>query len=348
MSHFDNDRLKQTLFLMVITLLGVLLFWQLSGFLSGFLGAITLFILLRPVLYYLTEKKKFKKGWTTVLLMILSFVILLLPLSWVGNLMFGKLSEVLKNPAGLMVPVNVMEFKINSLLHIDLHSSQFVQKIQEIGSGILSTLVNATFSSFANIAIMYFTLYFMLMNARDLEKMLFKMAPLRHENTQLLSVEIKNAVISNTLGIPLVAVAQGMASALGYWIFGVKDPLFWGVLTGFFSIIPVVGSAAMWIPLGLYLLAIGMKWQGISLLIYCTVVITAIDNGLRSSILNRLANVHPMITIFGIIIGVNLFGIVGLIFGPLLISLFLLFLKIYKNEYVDPDKTTPKNKPVPH
>jgi predicted PurR-regulated permease PerM len=126
-----------------------------------------------------------------------------------------------------------------------------------------------------------------------------------------------------------------MVAALGYWFFGLNEPVFWGIMTGLFSFIPFIGSTAIWLPAAAIMISSGFVWQGIALIIYGLLVISLVDNFVLIIFQKKFANVHPLVTILGFIIGVNLFGIPGIIFGPLLISYFLILLKIYKEEYLD-------------
>jgi len=141
-------------------------------------------------------------------------------------------------------------------------------------------------------------------------------------------------VVSNAVGIPLIMIGQGLTAALGYWLFGAGDPIIWGILTGVFGLIPIIGTAGIWLPLSINLLLGGNIWQGIVLLIYGAGIIASIDNLFRMIFMKKYANVHPLITIFGIIVGMNLFGFWGIIFGPLILSGFLLLIKIYKDEFL--------------
>ena len=142
---------------------------------------------------------------------------------------------------------------------------------------------------------------------------------------------------SNAIIVPLVAGGQGLIAAIGYWIFGMPQPLFWGIMTGCFAIIPIVGSALIWVPAVIFIFLTGESWQAIGLLIYCALVVSLVDNVIRLFLQKRFANVHPIITVFGVIIGLNWFGVPGLIFGPLFVSYFVLLLKIYRAEYLTID-----------
>jgi predicted PurR-regulated permease PerM len=99
-------------------------------------------------------------------------------------------------------------------------------------------------------------------------------------------------------------------------------------------VLPVVGAALAYVPIALIFFANNQTWQGVVMLIYGFAVIGTVDNLLRFTLLRKLGDVHPLVTVFGVIIGLNLFGFIGLIFGPLLISIFVLLLKIYSSEFI--------------
>ncbi|HET9429642.1 MAG TPA: AI-2E family transporter, partial [Chitinophagaceae bacterium] len=151
--------------------------------------------------------------------------------------------------------------------------------------------------------------------------------------------EVNKLVISNAIGIPVIAIAQGVIGLIGYLIIGVKEPFFWFGVTCIAAMIPVVGAALAYVPIGILFFANGQNWQGIAVLLYGFLIIGSADNILRFTLLRRLGDVHPLTTVFGVIIGLNLFGFIGLVFGPLLISLFILLLKIYSTEFVVKQRT---------
>ena len=140
-------------------------------------------------------------------------------------------------------------------------------------------------------------------------------------------------VRSNALGIPMVAVAQGVIALRGFFIFGIKSPIFWAVIVTIGSMIPFVGSLLGIVPVFILSLSNGSTFQAWGILLYGFIVVGATDNLFRLFILKKLDNVHPLITLIGVIVGVPIFGFIGLIFGPLLISLFLIIVRIYKKEY---------------
>ena len=109
-------------------------------------------------------------------------------------------------------------------------------------------------------------------------------------------------------------------------------------MTSFFGLIPVVGTAGVWLPLSVNLLIGGHIWQGLILIIYGALIISSVDNVVRMVFLKKQANVHPLITLFGVILGMSLFGFWEIVFGPLIISGFFLLVKIYKIEFLPNEK----------
>ena len=171
------------------------------------------------------------------------------------------------------------------------------------------------------------------MKGRVIERSLTHFIPLKDENIKLLSNETKSMIKANAIGIPILAIIQGIIATIGYWIFGVHDYVLWGFLSGVCSLIPIIGTGIIWVPLAAYFFATNNISAGIGLSIYAIVLITNVDYVARVTILKKLIDVHPLITIFGVIVGIGLFGFWGVIFGPLLFSYFIILVKIYANEF---------------
>ncbi len=283
---------------------------------------------------YLTEKKKWRKGWTTILLMLVSFIVILLPVGLLINMLSYQVSYALQHSSQLVAALKKVVADAEGQLNMEILSEQNINKLGDFIATSLPGIVGATFNSISTIFFMYFILYFMLMNARYMEDTLYEYIPLKDENVSRLGKEVNSMVASNAIGIPLIAFAQGVVGLIGYLILGVKEPFFWFGVTCIAGMIPVVGAALAYIPLAILFFANGQNWQGIAMLVFGFGIIGTIDNVLRFTLLKKLGNVHPLTTVFGVIIGLNLFGFIGLIFGPLLISLFMLLLRIYSSEFI--------------
>jgi predicted PurR-regulated permease PerM len=334
MSYIDNERLKQISFLLIVVLWGVLLFSELYGLFPGFLGAVTLYILCRKWMLKLVEERRWKKSVAAATLMFLSFIIILLPFGLLINLLTAKVSYAITHSSELVQGFETVNKRLQEATGFNFLTEARLQRMQENLTNFLPSFLGATFNTLTAIAIMYFVLYFMLTCAREMEASLYEYIPLKDENVIRLGSELKNMVIANGIGIPLIAVIQGVVALIGYFVFKVPQPVFWFVVTCFTAMLPIIGAAAVYVPMGIFLIADGNTWSGVGILIYGFVVVGASDNVFRFLLAKRIGDVHPLITVFGVIVGVSLFGFIGLIFGPLLISMFILLLQIYSNEYL--------------
>src|SRR5690606_2652558 len=162
------------------------------------------------------------------------------------------------------------------------------------------------------------------------EKGLVYYMPFDEENVAVFAQEFKNVTYANVVGQTIIAIVQGASLSLGFWIFGANDPIFWGVITAILAFIPLLGPPLVFVPAALILFSQGMTWQPIGLLIWGFGLVINIDNVMRFVIAKRLGDIHPIITVVGVIIGLPLFGLIGLVFGPLLLVYFLITVKIYK------------------
>ncbi|MDR0961371.1 MAG: AI-2E family transporter, partial [Mediterranea sp.] len=136
------------------------------------------------------------------------------------------------------------------------------------------------------------------------------------------------------IGIPLLAVIQGAVATFGYWFFDVPNLWLAGLLTCFATIIPMVGSALIWLPVAIIMALSGNWFNAIGLVLFGSLIVAQLDNLIRFILQKKMADTHPLVTIFGVIVGLPVFGFMGVIFGPLLIALFLLFIDMFKREYL--------------
>lgn len=334
MNYIDNNRLRQIAFLLLLVGLGALIFLQLKVFIPAILGAVTFYVLMRNSMDKLVYKRKWKRGMAATLMIVLSILVVLVPIYALVSMLTKKLGGALQNInkiiATLQNYVGTIEQKYN--IHI-LSQSNFSQA----GSTLTNTVTNVvsgTFNTLTILAIMYFVLYFMLVRKREMEEYFHEYLPLKDDNINWLGKEMNGLVYNNAIGVPVIAILQGVIALIGYLIFGAPDPMFWFVITTITSMLPIIGAAAGYVPLALVIFATGDdSWRGWAILAWGFLVVGIVDNVFRFVLQKKLGDVHPLITIFGVILGINLFGFIGLIFGPIVISMFLLLTKVYMNEF---------------
>lgn len=335
MQPISNHLLKQFLYLAILFFLVIVFFWQLAQFLPAVLGAITLYILMRKYMLFLTEKKKWRKGVTAASLIFISLIVVLLPIGLMVSMLTSKVNYVIQHSEEVTKAINNTIYSMQQQMGYNFFSETNINKLSGWLGKAIPALLDATFSTLTTIVIMYFILYFMLLNNRKMEKGIIKYVFLKQKNTTLLEKEFHNTIYSNAIGIPLTAFLQGIVALLAYWFLGVKDPWFWFVATCITSTLPVLGAALAYIPVAILFFADGASWKGVVMLVYGLGVIGTVDNLFRFILQKKMGNIHPIITLFGVLLGINLFGFVGLIFGPLLISIFILLIKIYSTEFTE-------------
>lgn len=344
LNYSYNSFFRQLLFLGVLIFSGAIIFTQLRFFLGSFLGAITIYVVLRKPLFYLTEKKRWKP-WiaSTVLVLAATFVLVLISY-FVFKLIASEIPNV--NASGLLNSTRAFVHEISEKIGFTIVPETILQNTQVYITRFLSSALNATYSFTANLLLMLLVLYFMLAKGRKMESKIFDYVPFSGTSLCLIKHEVKGMIYSNAIGIPVIMIGQFIMAGLIYWVLGIKEFFFFAFLTAVAGLIPVVGTGLIWLPLGVYLLVSGSIWQGIVLIAYSVVVITNVDNLLRIVVMKKAADTHPLVVIFGVILGIPLFGFWGIIFGPLLISGFLLLLKIYFREYqlISPEKAASDTK----
>jgi len=328
-----NNHLRQIILLGIIILIGVLLLKHFYIFLPGVLGAITLYILSRKTYFFLIEKKKWRPGWTAFLYIFGYTIIICLPVYLAVVLLIPKLVELFNNPVQLIVAVKTFSQRIMDATGIELYNGDSLQNATKKIAGSLPSFLTGTANFITNLLLMFFVLYYMLVHGTKMEKFLNDFIPLKESNREILGNETTLMIRANAIGIPLLAIIQGLVGMLGFYIFGINDYGVWGFLTGVASLIPIIGTGLIWVPLTVFLLATNQTWQGIGLGIYSLAILTNIDYVARITVLRKIGDVHPIITIFGVIVGLSMFGFLGLVFGPLLVSYFIVLVKIYRNEF---------------
>ncbi len=326
-------RLKQVSFYLLLVALGVLLFTNLSGFIPSFLGAVTFYVIMRKSMMNMVYKRKMKRGLSATVLILLSILVVLVPLWIFVSLVGHRISDAIKHSNEVLAAVQHFAGTIKSKYGVELLSDDNINKAGGMVANLLPNVLGATFNSLTSFLILYFMLYFMLTQSREMEAALIKYIPLRDENIIWLGKDLQELTFNNAVGVPLIAIAQGIVALIGYLILGVPDPFFWFVLTIFGAMIPLIGAAAAYVPLSILLLAQGPTWRGVAVLAYGLLVVGVTDNLFRIFLQKKMGDVHPLTTIFGVILGISLFGFIGLIFGPILISLFVLLIRIYVNEF---------------
>lgn len=330
--------INQIILIAILLGLGVFLFISLNSFINPALGAIIFYVIGLPF-HKRLMKYKFSPTMAALTVILGLFLIFIIPISLISYALFNKLYGYLQQPEEFINQFKLLLAYIKERFDIELLNEENIEKIKEFASAFVGNIVVGLFSILADLAMMAFFLFYLLYSHKFIEEKIIQYSPLELDTLNQFKKELDGQVFSNVIGSPMLALLQSIAAIGGFYFLDVPEPLFWGFMCGIFSFIPFVGSALIWIPASFVLISQGNTGYGVGLLVYGTVVITNIDNVFRFVLQKKFADVHPVITILGVIMGVDFFGISGLIFGPLLISIFLILLKAFLKEYVVVNKS---------
>lgn len=322
---------KYSLIIMIVGL-GILLFRQAQPFMNGILGAFTLYLLLRGFSNWL--KKKIKPLASVWIITIGTTLFILIPLSLFSWALVNQISNLHFDTADIIRPTQQMISIIEEKTGFDVLSEKNLSFIISQVSSIGHSIMTGVSDLIVNLAVAIMLLFFMLWEGDKMEQFISELLPFEENNKREVLQKIQLIVRSNAIGIPLLAIIQGFISLFGYLLCHAPNPVLTAMLTGFASIVPLVGTALVWVPVTAYFFIIGDWIHGLILLAYGGIIISQCDNLIRFILQKKMANIHPLITIFGVVAGLPIFGFMGIIFGPLLVSLFLLFLDMFRKEYL--------------
>jgi predicted PurR-regulated permease PerM len=339
--YIPNSILRQILFLLLAVSLLLVVLYHLSAFLPGFLGAFCLYVLLIHPLRYMMYKWKMKKLIAVILLMLGSILVIVTPIYFLIDMLTNRVTDALDNKEKIQAQIELGLEKVHQEFGVDVLKEINLSDISAVIVKIVQEILNTSINGLLQLGVAYLIVYFMLMNYRKMENWFYDNIPLKTENLVILNKDLRDLVISNAVGVPVVAVLQAIVAYIGYLIFGLDQAFSWFILTIFGAMVPVVGAAIIYIPAVIYLLASGETTNAYLLLAYSLIIVGASDNIFRFWTQKVMADVHPLITIFGVVVGVNMFGFIGIIFGPIVFSLVIWSWRIYKLEF---SGDTPRDK----
>jgi len=337
MSLFSYKQ-RNNINLVIIVALGCLIAYSLLGVFSSILSTLVLYTIIRPAYIYLVSSRGMNRRVAAILLLVTSIVLIVLPFYGLSSLVITKIAEMQSD----QIYYKNLFFKLQHLVPVGANMQSLIEEgLHRAGTwatGLFPSIISGAVDIVFGLVLMYFLLYFMLIEHEQFEGAMLKYAPLREQNAMRFAEEMKNLTFANVVGQGLICVVQGSLVSLSFFTLGYSDPFFWGVITTFICFVPVLGPPLIFVPAAVMQIINGHDFAGWAMLIFGFVVILNIDNVLRFMIAKRVGNIHPIITVIGVVIGIPLFGILGLVFGPLLLSYFNLLIRIYETSALASDR----------
>jgi predicted PurR-regulated permease PerM len=238
------------------------------------------------------------------------------------------LNRLIETPAYWLSRLGVDVNKLNLGERIRGALGQLTSFLFEEGQAIIGNFI----SFIVNTVITLFTLFFLFREGRSLRRRIAAILPLHAEQIDKLFTGIYNTIMATVYGGLVVAAVQGALVGLALWVFGVPSPVLWGAVAAMFSLVPLVGSAAVWLPAAIYLFINGHWVQALILVAWGGGVVGTIDNVLRPMLMSGRVRMHTLLIFFSVFGGVQVFGFIGLFAGPVILAITMTVLSLLREE----------------
>jgi predicted PurR-regulated permease PerM len=332
MSTIYTPRQQRVLLIVSLIIIAAFIFIGLKQYTIALLGSGIIYVIFRPWFDNLVHKRGWNRLLVTILLILFSIVVIILPFLALSLLLINRIQYYSKNSEQILQLVEKLEKATGITLTDQKNVQSLVQQGTSFASRQFPSIMSGTLDVIISLGLLYVGLYFIFMDEEAFLKGLRKYLPFEDDTLDKLGEDLKNMVNANILGQALVSLVQSVLTGLTLWIFGVPDAAFWGTVAFFFAFIPILGTPIVWGPAGLIMLSQGNTGSGVGILLVGAIVIINVDNLLRVVLAKRMGDVHPFITLTGIVLGVPIFGILGLVIGPLLLSYFVVLFKVFEQQ----------------
>lgn len=314
----------------LILSLGVAILLALIPFLSGLLGAAVLYVMFVGV--YKRMARVMPDGLASALTLILAIVVIALPLAWLIGVLVDRIPDAIQTLQSGALLERLSQLRVGRVdigAKVAEASGELVQWVSTQAIGFVGGAASASL----NLIIAFFGLYYMLHSGDALWKGFHGYVPFSGSTADALRLHFYSVTQATLLGTIATAAAQGALIGLAFLLVGLPDPLVWGSMAAFASILPVLGTGLVWMPAVLVLFFQQRYGAMAVMLVVGWLLASNVDNLIRPMVYRRVSNIHPMVTLVGAFAGIKYFGLPGLLLGPLAIAYFFELMRFYQLEY---------------
>jgi len=329
MALFDTKKERAAL---VLALLAVGLAIALAPYISGLLGAPVLYVLFAP--FHRALSRSMPRTLAAAFVILTAFLIIVLPGIWLIGMLVGQAQSVAASLVDSPLLARISTLRVGQFEVGPQIASIGKELITFLGGSALGFIGTATRFTL-NLLFTFFGLYYLLLHPNAVWRAVEPYIPFSRANVDILKQRFISLTYATVVGTGLIALVQGTIVGTGFWVTGLNDPVFWGVVTMVFGILPLVGAGLIWVPAAISLVLNGHAGRAIGLAILGVVVVANVENVIRPYVFKRYSEVHPMITLVGAVLGVSYFGLIGLLIGPLALSYFFELIRMYREEYLE-------------
>ena len=316
----------------LILVLGLALVWAMLPYIGGLMAGPVLAIIWRPLYTRLT--RRMPSGPAAGIILFLTFILVVLPGVWLVTLLIGQAQNAVEAMGQSPLLARLDEVRLGSIRLGPAISEAGQSALAWIGGNALSIIGTAT-RRVLSLLFAFVGLYYLLVHPGAAWRIVSPLVPFSYERTEMLRDRFEAVTWSTVVGTGLNAVVQGVFVSLAFAVARVPNAAFWGTVTAVLSVLPLVGSGLVWAPAAASLFLSGRPGAAVAIVLWGFLVVANVDNFLRPMVYRRYASMHPMVTLVGAVIGVEYFGMVGLVLGPLAIQYFFELIAMYREEYGD-------------
>ena len=343
MSSFPSSysrALQDKTFLLLLIVVTVAFGWILWPYFGAIFWASILAILFTPMCRRLTAKMHGRRTLAALLTLIAIVLIVILPAAFISSMLLQQGLEVYQRVQsgdldfmryGRTIMASLPSWLTSILDRFGVTTLADVQ--EKVSAGLAAsikflasqalTIGSGTLEFMVSFFMMLYLLFFLLRDGGTLRRRMRDAIPLTEDLQQNLSAKFTTVIRATIRGNIVVAIVQGALGGLAFWMLGIQGALLWTVLMAFLSLLPAVGTAIVWLPVAIYLLATGATWQGIALITYGVLVIGLVDNVLRPILVGKDTKLPDYVVLFATLGGMAVFGFNGFVIGPLIAAMFI-------------------------
>lgn len=296
-------------------------------YVSGLIGSMVLYVVALPAVRYLDPDGR--RRWLSLVVVLALFVLLVVPGAWLLAEVVAQLPAAVRSVSESAAVSRLMALRLGDL-ELGTYLRQGSTEIIAWSSRQTMAAIGGMLNGLLNLVIALFGAYYLLVSADRLWDRAQQSLPFRPAMSEVLRVRFHRTTEAMLLGVVLTGAAQGTLVSVVFWLIGLPNPLLWGGVTAFASLLPMFGSALVWFPAALVLLAQDRYLAAMLLLATGALVVSNIDNALRLIVYRRVSQIHPMVTLVGAFAGVRAFGLAGILIGPLLLSYMIELLRLHR------------------
>lgn len=298
-------------------------------YLPGLIGAGITYVVALPVVRRLDPSRRSR--FAPLITMLGIFVVLVIPGVWLTVELLAQIPDAAQSLQHSTAIARLMALQLGDL-NLGSLLGQARSEIIAWSSRQTMTAISGAINATINLIIALFGAYYLLTSSDELWTHAKAALPFPAATSELLRTRFHHVTEAMLIGVVLTGAAQGTLVGATLAILGIQQPILWGAVTAVASLIPMFGSALVWFPAVLILVAQEQMVRAVVLMIIGILLISNIDNALRLAVYRRVSQVHPMVTLVGAFAGVHAFGLAGLLLGPLVLSYMLELLKIYRTD----------------